>query len=304
MEIQRVLCPVDFSEISEKALHHAAAVARWYGAELTVLHAIVPVIPTPLPVGASLPVMTAEETPAAAEGALRELIDRVNRGGTGAGVVRMVVRHGAAVGEIVDYAREQRIDLIVLGTHGLSGLEQLLIGSVAERVLHYAPCPVLTIPRTAPDTSPERPVRFRHIVSAVDFSPASTQALDLAFSLAKENDGELTLLHVLEMLAPKDAITVAHVRVGEYVAQRKRDACHELAARIPADARDWCTPSTQVEIGPAAPTILRIAEERHADLIVMGAQGHGAVGTLLLGSATQTVVRRATCPVLTARVQR
>ncbi len=298
MDIQRVLCPVDFSEMSDKALHHAAAVARWYGAELHVLHAIVPMIPPPIPLGAALPVAIPEESQGAAEHSLHQL---VLCAGLGLGGVREVVRAGAAVGAIDDYAREQQIDLIVLGTHGLSGLEHLLLGSVAERVLHYAPCPVLTIPRSAPDTSAERPVQFKQIVSAVDFSPTSTRALDFAFSLAKENGGEVTLLHVLEMLSPKDAIMVAHHRVGEYVVQRKRDACRELNALIPANASDWCNPSAHVEIGPAAQTILRIAEERRADLIVMGAQAHGALGVLLTGSTTQTVVRRATCPVLTAR---
>ncbi len=298
MDIKRVLCPVDFSDMSDKALHHAAAVARWYGAELHVLHAIVPVIPPPIPLGAALPVTIPEESQAAAEHSLHQL---VLCAGLGSGGVREVVRASAAVGAIDDYARQQQIDLIVLGTHGLSGLEHLLLGSVAERVLHYAPCPVLTIPRSAPDTSAEGPVQFKQIVSAIDFSPSSTRALDFAFSLAKENDGELALLHVLEMLVPKDAIMVAHVRVGEYVAQRKRDACRELNALIPANARDWCTPSVHLEIGPAAQTILRVAEERHADLIVMGAQSHGALGVLLTGSTTQTVVRRATCPVLTAR---
>jgi nucleotide-binding universal stress UspA family protein len=300
MEIQRVLCPVDFSEMSGKALHHAAAVARWYGAELHMLHVIVPLIRPPFTLSAALPANIEEEIRAAAEHSLHQL---VHGAGVAVGSVRESVRFGTAVATIGEYAREQQIDLIVLGTHGLSGLEHLLLGSVAERVLHYAPCPVLTIPRSAPDTSSERPVQFKQIVSAIDFSPSSTRALDCAFSLAKENDGELALLHALEMLAPKDAIMVAHVRVGEYIAQRKRDACKELSALIPANARDWCTPSVHVEIGPAAQTILRVAEERRADLIVMGAQSHGALGVLMTGSTTQTVVRRATCPVLTARAR-
>ncbi len=300
MDIQRVLCPVDFSETSGKALHHAAAVARWYGAELHILNAIAPVITPPFTLSAALPANIEEETRAAAEHSLHQLVLST---GLAAGGVREAIRFGTAVPAIGDYARDQQIDLIVLGTHGLSGLEHLLLGSVAERVLHYAPCPVLTIPRSAPDTSSERPVQFKQIVAAIDFSPSSTRALDLAFSLAKENDGELALLHVLEMLVPKDAIQVAHFRVGEYVAQRKHDACKELNALIPADAHDWCTPSMHVEIGPAAQTILRVAEERRADLIVMGAQSHGALGVLFTGSTTQTVVRRATCPVLTARAQ-
>ncbi len=299
MDIRQVLCPVDFSDTSDKALHHAAAIARWYGAELHALHAIVPMSP-PLAVGASLPQTIGVESQDAAEQSLRQLLDQV---GIAPGTAREVVCPGAPVATILDYAREQQIDLIVLGTHGLSGLDRLLLGSVAERVLHHAPCPVLTIPRFAPDAASTSPVRFRHIVSAVDFSPGSIHALELAWSLAKENDAELTLVHVLEMLSPQDAVAAAHYHVSEYVAQRKRDACRELQALIPTDVREWCRPSAQVEIGAAAQTILRVADERGADLIVMGTQAHGALGTLFMGSATQTVVRRATCPVLTVRAR-
>ncbi len=299
MDIRQVLCPVDFSDTSYKALHHAAAIARWYGAELHVLNAIMPMNP-PLAVGASLPQTIGVESQEAAERSLRRMVDRV---GIVRGESREVVCIGTAAGAILDYAREQRIDLIVLGTHGLSGIERMLLGSVAERVLHHAPCPVLTIPRMAPDVDLRRSLRFQRIVCAIDFSPACSRTVDVALSMAKENDAELTFLHVLEKLVPEGVVGAAHYRVSEYVGQRKRDACHQLSALIPAEARDWCHPSVQVEIGPAAQTILRIADERDADLIVMGAQGHGVLGTLFMGSATQTVVRRATCPVLTVRTR-
>ncbi len=299
MDIRQILCPVDFSDTSDKALHHAAAIARWYGAELHVLHAIVPMSP-PLAVGASLPQTIGVESQDAAEQSLRRMINRV---GVVPSTTRMVVCTGAPVGTIVDYVREQPIDLIVLGTHGLSGLDHLLLGSVAERVLHQAPCPVLTIPRRAPDVDARRPVQFKRIVCAIDFWPDFSRTVDLALSLAKENDAEVTFLHALEKLVPEGVVGAAHYHVSEYVAQRRREACHQLSALIPAGARDWCHPSVQVEIGSAAQTILRVADERAADLIVMGAQGHGVLGTLLMGSATQTVVRRATCPVLTARAR-
>ncbi len=99
---------------------------------------------------------------------------------------------------------------------------------------------------------------------------ASLSAFEYGLSLAKENDG-------------------------------REDARNRLTALIPVDAGGWCDPSVLVELGPPAQTILRVASERNADLIVMGAQGHGALGTMLFGSTTQTVVRRAACPVLTAR---
>jgi nucleotide-binding universal stress UspA family protein len=298
MQIQRVLCPIDFSKTSTKALHYAAAVARWYGADLHVLNVVVPLVPTAMPLGAHMPAMAIDERHSAADRGMREMIEAL---GVALPVVRPAVRVGAAVGEIVAYARGEQIDLTVMGTHGSTGLDHMLFGSVTERVLHYAPCPVLTIPPAASDIDVTAPVRFACILCACDFSSSSLSALEYGLSLAKENDGRLTLLHVLETLSEKDALIVAHYRVGEYIAERREDARKQLNALIPVDAGVWCDPSVLVELDSPARTILRVASERNADLIVMGAQGHGALGTMLFGSTTQTVVRRATCPVLTAR---
>jgi universal stress protein A len=120
MEIRRVLCPVDFSATSVKALHYAAAVARWYGADLHVLHVIVPFVPAPTPLGAEMPAMVIEESRATADLGLREMIEALH---FELPVVRPAVRHGASVGAIVDYARDERIDLTVIGTHGSTGLD-------------------------------------------------------------------------------------------------------------------------------------------------------------------------------------
>jgi nucleotide-binding universal stress UspA family protein len=160
---------------------------------------------------------------------------------------------------------------------------------------------VLTIPPAAADIAVTTPVRFARILCACDFSAGSIRALEYGLSLAKENDSSLALLHVLETLSEKDAHLVAHYRVGEYIAERRSDACLQLKALISQEAREWCDARELVELGTPAQTILRVAAERTSDLIVMGSQGHGALGTMLFGSTTQTVVRRATCPVLTTR---
>jgi nucleotide-binding universal stress UspA family protein len=88
-------------------------------------------------------------------------------------------------------------DLLVMGTHGRSGFEQLLLGSVTEKVLRKASCPVLTVPRRHPDAVPETPVLFKEILCPVDFSDCSMRALNHAMSLAQEADAHLTVLHVM-----------------------------------------------------------------------------------------------------------
>ncbi len=297
MRIQRVLCPVDFSEFSRRALHHAHAVAAWYEAALDVLHVLPDVIPPVMPSMTPVPGPTSEIIKSDREAALRDFVAE-------SGVTRpacQAVLFGPPARTIVSYARDRRADLIVMGTHGHTGLERLLVGSTAERVVHDAECPVLTIPKGADEPGSSDRVRFTHVLVAVDHSPASLRALRLALSLAQENQAAVTLLHVVEMLSDEEARTVGHYRIAEYVQARRQDALDQLKALDLEGAESWCSVNQIVELGDAGRTILRVAGERGADLIVMGAQGRGALGRLLLGSATQTVVRRAACPLLTMR---
>ena len=109
--------------------------------------------------------------------------------------VDVVVEVGQAIPHILSAAAVTHADLIVLGTHGASGFEHLLLGSVTEKVLRKAPCPVLTVPPRAHNTSA---LPFKKILAAVDFSDSSLAALGAALSVAQEADAQLTILHVLD----------------------------------------------------------------------------------------------------------
>jgi nucleotide-binding universal stress UspA family protein len=299
--INRVLCPVDFSEPSLRALHHAAAVAAWYDAELYVLH----VAPPPMPIVVPMMVVAARAAAATAPADLlaparRELDAFVTRAALPRPAIP-AVREGPAVGAIVRYAGEITADLVVVGSHGREGVSHVLFGSTAERVLHKAPCPVLVVPAHAGEpTLPDR-VSIKHVLCAVDFSPSSARALSLALSVARENAARLTVLHVIEALSEDELDAAPTLAVREHVEGLQRLAKTRLLAAVPREARAWCTVTEVVRLGRAAHAILAEAEWRAADLIVMGAQGHSGLGLLILGSATQTVVRRAACPVLTTR---
>jgi len=266
-----------------------------------VLH-VVHVVPDPAAAAAAtasvLPAEVVAQLRAAANAALHDFIDEADLSAPLAG---QSVRVGNPAEEILEYATDMRPDLIVMGTHGRSGLKHLLLGSTAERVVARAPCPVLTIPREAHEARSPALVQFKRILCACDFSPASTHALEYGVSLAQENLGSLTLLHVIETLSADEALAAADQRVIEYVERRRQDACEALRKLAARDTCEACETCERVELGSPAHTILRVASEIHADLIVMGAQGHGPSGRTLFGSATQTVLRRATCPVLTAR---
>jgi nucleotide-binding universal stress UspA family protein len=146
LSIKTSLSPVDFSECAEHALQYALAFAKAYGAELHLLHVVEPV-----PYGAG------------AEGFEVNLVDDMRKFGTErltALTERVQSQHaqvvsqlatGAAFVEIVRYAREHDADLIVIGTHGRTGMSHLLIGSCAERVVRKASCPVLTVKHPSHD---------------------------------------------------------------------------------------------------------------------------------------------------------
>ena len=214
--------------------------------------------------------------------------------------VILSAKDGDPARNIVDHALETAADLVVMGTHGRSGFERLLIGSVAEKVVRKASCPVLLVPPHLIATVPED-VTFKHILCAMDFSPAALQALGFALDLARQADGVVTVLHALEWLAEEEPRENAHFNVPEYRRYLVQDAQERVRTLIAEESRDWSTIEERVVLGRAYREILKVAAESGTDLIVMGAQGRGGLGLTLFGSTTQQVVRAATCPVLTVR---
>ena len=294
IEFNRILCPVDFSESSTRALAHAAALTRWYEAHLTVLH----VAPTfdPVQIRGDLGVPVEFVTPVTREEVLSELSRILERSGVSPDA-HLIAQAGDASTTIVREALTTRADLIVIGTHGRRGFKRLLLGSVAETVLHEASCPVLTVsPHT--EAASADVVTFKRILCPIDFSPPALQALGFALDLARQAGGRVTLLHVVEWLAEDEP---THFNVPEFRGHMVNDAKQRLRSLVAEESRAWCEIDDVIVSGRAHRGILQEAAARSADLIVMGAQGRGSVGLALFGSTTQQVVRGAACPVLTVR---
>ena len=297
-EIRRILCPVDFSDASQHAIDHAVVLAGWYQAPITALHVYTPIFLS-VP-GFGMAASPVESQPD--DGEIKRLQNETRasfQSAISAGVdVDVMIRAGPPHLQILDCAGSLPADIIVMGTHGIGGFEHLVLGSVTEKVLRKATCPVLTVPPRARATSK---LPFKRILCPADFSDSSLAALQFAFSLAQEGDAELTILHVLEW--PHDAEPLAErpYVVPEYRRYYEKDATERLEALVPADVRDWCKPSTRLSHGKPYREILGIATEEGIDLIVMGVHGRNALDLMLFGSTTNQVVRRATCPVLTLR---
>ena len=292
--IERILCPIDFSDTSHHALAHAVAIARWYEARLLLLYVFVSLPTVDVP-----PVMLDEDDRERLIGQMREFACIVPRD---VSVEYQVLEAGLVHDAIVRHAGAAHADLLVLGTHGRSGFQHLFLGSVTEKIMRTVKCPTLIVPPRAPDIAADASVQFRRILCPIDFSYSSLAALEHAINMAEEADAQLTLLHVTEIPA---ALTqepfVVDVDLSRIREAAVTDARRRLERLIPQEARAYCEVDTAVVEGRAYREILRQAAEKKTDLVVMGVHGRGALDLLLFGSTTHHVIRASTCPVLIVR---
>ncbi|MBI3047774.1 MAG: universal stress protein [Acidobacteria bacterium] len=300
VEFRNILCPIDLSEASSRALVHAAAFARWYGARLTVLHVVPTFDPRQVRSGAIGEAVTIVH-PVSREEVVSELRRALDEAGAGNLDAAVAAEAGEPAATIVDQAVRIGADLLVIGTHGRSGFDRLLLGSVTEKVLRKAPCPILTVPPHVVPAAPKAEVIFRRILCPMDFSPPALQAFGFAVDLARQANGTVTVLHVIEWLAEEEPREHAHFNVPEYRQHLVAHARERLRALVAEEPRTWCEIEEMVAVGRPYREVLKTAAATKTDLIVMGAQGRGGVGLVLFGSTTQQVVRTATCPVLTVR---
>jgi nucleotide-binding universal stress UspA family protein len=290
--ITQILCPIDFSETSRHALEHAGAMARSYNARLTVLYVFLN-LPT-----LDLPPLVLE--PGDRERLLTQMEKWIGAAVPAGVPVLLRVQEAESVQrEILTQADADDADLLVIGTHGRSGFQHLLLGSITEKVIRKARCPTLVVPPRAPHVAPEAPVEFRRILCPVDFSECSLDALAYAVNLAGETDARLTVLHVIELPPElRENALVADFDVDRIRGAAEREARRRLRDLVPDEAAARCTVETAVLEGSAYHHVLRQAAEERSDLIVMGVRGRGAMDLLVFGSTTHHVIRAAACPVL------
>jgi nucleotide-binding universal stress UspA family protein len=289
LTLSRILCATDFSEVSAKAERYAIALAKRYEARLVLLH-VDPPIPLMSPYG-EIPIDLGlfEEQRRQADLEMRAAHERARVAGL---VVDAMVRGGSPAREILAEAR-QGVDLIVLGTHGRGGMEHLLLGSVAEKVLRKATCPVMVVPAAA---DADRGVLFARILCPIDGSAPSAAAVAFAVSLARETDGTIRLLEVVEPLPVVSEIDVLDAPTYERQAEAlARTTLHDAIA---AEVRESCRVVDEVAFGKASQRILDAARDGGADVVVTGVRGRNALDLFAFGSTTNEVVRRAACPVL------
>lgn len=293
VKFERILCPLDFSEFSTRAYDYAQSLARHYEAKLFLEHVLAPMLPAyPSYVYPDMANDLYQDLRVHAEQQLQEFVKARTRNGF---ALETCVCEGQVTDSILAFAQSHRVDLIVIGTHGRHGFDHLLLGSVTEKILRKARCPVLAVRKPTHNfvvpANGGDPVHLAKILFATDFSTHAERALDYALSLAQEYEAELTLLHVLEDIPPSwDLSTIS------------ADVVQRLEKPVPAQARDWCTIKSRLRIGKPYQEIVRFALETQADLTILGVRGRNALNVALFGSTTHRVIQQAPCPVLAVHI--
>ncbi len=269
---ERILVPIDFSDISANALRAASLFREHCGrGELTAMYAQWFEAPPYFTAG-RLDELRREfgESLQLAEKALASFVEAsLPNGGES---VRVRAVEALPADGIRQLSRLQEPDLIVMGTHGRSGLNRWMLGSVAERVLRESAAPVLTV-----RSAPREPIR--HVLCPVHDTESSRRALALAAGISACFDASLTVLHVNE---PSGGKPVSN-----------------LCAWAPQELRARCEIRELVRHGDASQEIVQLATEEPYDLVVMGAERRRFFDGMVLGTTTLRTVRHAPCPVLT-----
>lgn len=292
----RILLATDLSRWAEEAERHAACMAIAWGADLTVLT----VLEFPPGMNPEYPVnrvYLGELMKQAIKG-LVGVKDRMARRGV---VVQTRITSGIPSQEVLAAAEAGQVDLVVVGTRGRTGLEQVLLGSTAERIIRAAPCPVLAVRGTghaAGGQSGDDSVAVRRLLVPIDFSDCSADALEYAVLVAQRTKASIRLLHVLEPVSYGLDFTLVHTAQRQEHRERITARLQGFASAIEAAQ---VTADSQLRGGLPSDSILEAAKTEAADLIVMGTHGRRGLSHAVWGSVAESVLRQAPCPVLTVR---
>jgi nucleotide-binding universal stress UspA family protein len=295
---RKILVPLDGSELAEKALEPAISLAESTSGEILLFAAAV----QDLALARSRPGLgmeVIEELARDSRDRLSNYLASLEKAHADSPVTfELRVEEGDAAGVIVDTAAGEDVDLIVMSTHGRSGISRWLMGSVTERVLRSAPCPVLVV---------RGETFFKHILITLDGSELSESALEPGLAVAGLLGGSVTLLSVEapEEVAPylltyPDA---AMVGLGSDVAEEFHQRTDDYLKGVAVSCRE--TLGRDVDIvsitGMVAPAILDFVELKDIDLVVMATHGRTGLRRWVYGSVTEKVLRKARCALLIVR---
>jgi nucleotide-binding universal stress UspA family protein len=294
IEFNRILCATDLSNFSNTAVYYGAALARVFGSKVHLCHVI------------DLPIVSVHGE---AFTYPSDYVDSLHKSGLQQ-IERLMaplsidwephLETGAIAPTVAELADTCDADLVISATHGRSGLKRLLLGSVTEQLIRMVRRPFLIV--TPPEIQITRGTietfAVKKILVGCDFSNDSARAVSFGFSLAQEFQSALHLVHVIEPFVYEDAL-MPDPMTADIKDDLSAHLNRKLELLVPEEAHNWCNITTVSLAGKPFDELIKYALLHAVDLIIVGIRGHGLVETLFLGSTTDRVIRRASCPVLT-----
>lgn len=299
IDIKKILVPVDFSEPSKMAVNYGLSLALQFNARLVLTHivssstALIYTFPTESLAFEKEQVKYAKSTlPSLIPGEFRDRVD-----------LQTIVKVGDVRSELLGLVHDEKIDLLVMGTHGRSGVERLLLGSLTERMLRKLSVPIMTVSHLDPtrELHTSAPVPLRHVLYATDLSDSAEIGLKFSSDLARGAGARLSVVHVFK---PIEAIYLGTESgyVWNELEMLREDAQKRLQSCIPEGVGKDLKITPILLEGDPYREILDFADEQNADMIVLNLQGKTAVERALLGSTAERVIRLAHVPVLSIPV--
>lgn len=295
MTLSKIVVGTDFSKQAKIAIEHSMAVARHAGAELVLTHALS--MPEPdyaMPYPVTTPAVFVEQVDQIVKDArtnLDNLRERLH--GQGVEISHVFVNEMADRG-LVKVAQDAKADLIVVGSHGRTGIARFLIGSVAEKVVRHAHCDVLVARKEAPTGG------YKRILVPVDFSESSDLAVERATQLV-EPGGSIELLHCWQL--PGGSVTYwgsVGPGLGESIKRGAAEFGQKCMEKYDTKKADF---SLAIEEGDARHQIEKRDESGDYDLVCMGSHGRTGINRALLGSVSEATVRHLKGAVFIVRAQ-
>lgn len=297
---KKIMVPTDFSTGSNEAIYFAAMLAEPFASEVNLFHAISLFEADPNNPDYRFPKI--EEIYAALEETASERMDEIDKSHKNIKFRKIMVRGISPTEEIVSFAQDKKMDLIVMGTHGRSGLSHFMLGSVAEKIIRHMPCPVVTIRH--PEGKEKRSYDgIKRIVVPIDFSPYSKQAVETAAVIAEKFGAELQFLHVIEEQVHPAHYVTGKTSIFAFVPDLMNKSEAAMEKFVNPSLKASVQRSFHVVEGRAHAAIVEFAEQQKAGLIAIASHGLSGLEHFLVGSTTERVVRHAKIPVLAVKAR-
>jgi nucleotide-binding universal stress UspA family protein len=296
LKINRVLVPTDFSQTSIHAIDLAMIICREFQAKLNIVHARIPFNDNPHGIDAEIANLKQYEKNV--DEAILLRLKNIPEGNSDKLAIKHdIIRGISAHAALLDYVSDNPADLIVMGTHGHSGFSHFLLGSVAEMVVRYAPCPVLTL-----HAETKLIARPRRILVPFDFSDLSRKSFHYAVNFAIKFKSEIDLLYVIDTDVHPSLYAWGMKSIAQMIPDIKQRVSGTLNELIKNERAGRLKITRHFVDGKPSGEILNFAKENKNDLIIMATHGRSGAEKFLLGSVTEKVVRLAKCSVLTLKM--